>query len=514
MTKVFSPAGETGFSPPETVSHDPDEADDADDIMDDAKWHLSCIREKNLPADPLSAFSHLAAYLRWCMSRNLMDPGFSERHAGRLSRLLSSPSPLPFREFVRDELGGKLRRSFFNEEGRAFSLYYYNNPDQPYFPSDIDNYALDYFGPDRYHSDEFRQEAYLFIPFGEAYRRRMDETITRRWNAWQRLGRPGDLHDRYELFCRINRADARLAEALADCLGCDCLPLPPLRDEDPIAALYSYARRLGPREGFIPLLAVPDEILLETLLMNMDEESEGEADLFAHEKAALFRASVLSAPIRDGRAVLAERSRKFLSLPSVFPQEDGAAGMRAAGPDRTPGGALDVAPVTGQGNGPAPAPDETDEASDYASDGTTGHRPDEALSEAPARKPEVRFSGYWNAAARRTFPLLLLSVPVKNPWEVFAYVPFGGWDDCPSAEDLTAVSRHWFEQYGAVPAVVSRDMLEFTLPHPPSPGRIPELVREHLAFCPSLLNHGPPERIAADLAETVAVSDHWLFRWD
>ena len=32
------------------------------------------------------------------------------------------------------------------------------------FPGDIDNYALEYFGSERYDSDKLQEEAYLFIP--------------------------------------------------------------------------------------------------------------------------------------------------------------------------------------------------------------------------------------------------------------------------------------------------------------------------------------------------------------
>ena len=51
-----------------------------------------------------------------------------------------------------------------------------------------------------------------------------------------------------------------------------------------------------------------------------------------------------------------------------------------------------------------------------------------------------------------TYPLILAKIPVKNPWEIFAYLPFGNWNDCPDTPDLMAAAKYWFEQYGAVPA--------------------------------------------------------------
>ena len=53
------------------------------------------------------------------------------------------------------------------------------------YPADIDDYALKYFGPSRYHSNEFQQEAYLFIPFDEKYYQTMAQVIKERFENWQ-----------------------------------------------------------------------------------------------------------------------------------------------------------------------------------------------------------------------------------------------------------------------------------------------------------------------------------------
>ena len=65
---------------------------------------------------------------------------------------------------------------------------------------------------------------------------------------------------------------------------------------------------------------------------------------------------------------------------------------------------------------------------------------------------------------KMTYPLILAKIPVKNPWEIFAYLPFGNWNDCPNTPELMAAAKYWFEQYGAVPAAMSHDELEFLLP--------------------------------------------------
>ena len=53
------------------------------------------------------------------------------------------------------------------------------------YPADVDDNALRFFGPERYHSDEFQDEAYLFIPFEEDYYQAMAEVIEERFENWQ-----------------------------------------------------------------------------------------------------------------------------------------------------------------------------------------------------------------------------------------------------------------------------------------------------------------------------------------
>ena len=89
------------------------------------------------------------------------------------------------RGFIRDQLKGQLFGALFNKEGAAFARYYYGEADSPYFPGDIDNYALEYFGPEQYYSDKFQEEAYLFIPFDENYYQAMAKVMEKRFVNWQ-----------------------------------------------------------------------------------------------------------------------------------------------------------------------------------------------------------------------------------------------------------------------------------------------------------------------------------------
>ncbi len=56
---------------------------------------------------------------------------------------------------------------------------------------------------------------------------------------------------------------------------------------------------------------------------------------------------------------------------------------------------------------------------------------------------------------------LLLKIPAESPWEIAAWLPMGGWNECPSPEEMIAVCKYWFEAYGAVPAEKAKQCRQF-----------------------------------------------------
>ena len=60
---------------------------------------------------------------------------------------LAALSSVDLRAFIQNELDGCLFSVLFDQKGRAFAGYYYGEGDSPYYPADIDDYALKYFGP-------------------------------------------------------------------------------------------------------------------------------------------------------------------------------------------------------------------------------------------------------------------------------------------------------------------------------------------------------------------------------
>lgn len=58
--------------------------------------------------------------------------------------------------------------------------------------------------------------------------------------------------------------------------------------------------------------------------------------------------------------------------------------------------------------------------------------------------PEMvdRYTAFREYQSNRIVETILLKVPTTKPWELVAYVPFGGWNECPAAEQMMAVCKY------------------------------------------------------------------------
>ena len=430
--------------------------DDFDGEMDDASYHIESIEEKGLPIDPINAYNHMAIYLRWCMEHDLMGDEFLEEYGDVMQKVKADPAGVDLRAFIRDELDGQLVGPMFNKIGRAFAAYYYgaysNGQESPFFPSDIDNYAIGVIGQERNYSDEIQDEAYLFIPFDGDYYQAMAKVIEERFTNWQ--GQDFD-EDTLE--------PSEVAQAIMEYLDCECTYFPSMKDDDPIMAAYNYAKRDSAQEGFVPvLIKADDETLLECLVMNADPENEADIYEFDLKTVTEYRKKMLSAPVKDGKAVLEEL---------------------------------------------------TDQRKEEAEDDDMDWE-EEVLGEMEGGYDNDRFSCYWDSDSHMTYPLILAKIPVKNPWEIFAYLPFGNWNECPDTPDLMAVAKYWFQQYGAIPAAMSHDELEFLLPAPVSQEKAMEVATEQYGFCPDIVDQEQDDPTVGNLADVLRQSTVWYFWWD
>lgn len=255
---------------------------------------------------------------------------------------------------------------------------------------------------------------------------------------------------------------SELAQAMMEYLDCECTYFPSMKDDAPIMSAYYTARDEANGE-YVPMLIKADETLWECLIMNSDPDSECEEEyVFDKESVARYREEMLSAAVKDGKAVL----NKLIGQRKEEAEEDDM---------------------------------------DWE---------EEILGEMENGFENNRFASYWNSDNDRTYPLILAKIPVKNPWEVFAYLPFGGWNECPDTQELMAAANYWFEQYKAVPAVITHDELEMKLPCPVPKEKAMEAALEQYGFCPDVVDQGAEEATAGSLADGLRQSDVWYFWWD
>lgn len=109
---------------------------------------------------------------------------------------------------------------------------------------------------------------------------------------------------------------------------------------------------------------------------------------------------------------------------------------------------------------------------------------------------------------------LLLEIPVKNPWEIIGYLPMGGWNECPSPDEMITVCKYWYEKYQAIPATFTHDVMEFYAPNKLNGVDSMEAAKEHYAFCVDRVEQGTRTYKISELAAGLEESDVWYFWWD
>ena len=80
--------------------------------------------------------------------------------------------------------GGELKGSHFNKTGKAFAKEFYQFDRDDAYPSCVDRHAENVLGTEKYHSEECKNEAYLFVPYDEAYYKGLSRYIDEAWEKF------------------------------------------------------------------------------------------------------------------------------------------------------------------------------------------------------------------------------------------------------------------------------------------------------------------------------------------
>ena len=120
-------------------------------------------------------------------------------------------------------------------------------------------------------------------------------------------------------------------------------------------------------------------------------------------------------------------------------------------------------------------------------------------------KNNLKFLTIFNNEGNLKDNVILAKVPTTKPYEILAYFGMG-------SEDIATV-KYWYEKYGAIPASITYDEMEFYVERPPQTlEETKKLAVEHYAFCYGLL-WGCYDTLE-EAASTIYKNVQWYFWWN
>lgn len=129
-------------------------------------------------------------------------------------------------------------------------------------------------------------------------------------------------------------------------------------------------------------------------------------------------------------------------------------------------------------------------------------------------EPVDRYMAFVDYGSAGIVETILLKVPTVRPWELVAYVPFGGWNECPEVEQMLAICKYWYEKYGAVPVTISHDVMEMRVETVVAKEDSLQVAGEHFAFTPDRVFQCTNTGTLSEVAACIAASKIWYFWWD
>ena len=121
-----------------------------------------------------------------------------------------------------------------------------------------------------------------------------------------------------------------------------------------------------------------------------------------------------------------------------------------------------------------------------------------------SNKNNLKFLTIFNNEGNLKDNVILVKVPTTKPYEILAYFGMG-------SEGIATV-KYWYEKYGAVPAAITYDEIEFYVERPVLTfEEAKKLAIEQYAFCYGLL--WECYDTLDELASAIYKNVHWYFWW-
>lgn len=154
--------------------------------FDEGEWHYKKIIKDQLPLNRLAGYNHLAIYLRWAMEHHLLSESLLKWFPELPSIIMQKK--IDIREILDQSpiFEGKLSKEHFNELGKEFTddFYRFNMFSTDYYPTCVDDWAETFLGSEKYHCEEYKDEAYLFVPYDEVYYQGLSKYIDKKWKEF------------------------------------------------------------------------------------------------------------------------------------------------------------------------------------------------------------------------------------------------------------------------------------------------------------------------------------------
>lgn len=149
--------------------------------LDRGHWHCNKPKNMGLDTDSINGYNHMAVFLRWAKENNYL----SEDLTSRCPEIMEENPD--YRKLLDEHYAfdRKLRIKHFKEEIRTFirEFYVFGNDG---FPVCVDRYAEKVLGTEKYNCEEYKDEAYLFVPYDEEYYKGLSEYIDIAWKKFNK----------------------------------------------------------------------------------------------------------------------------------------------------------------------------------------------------------------------------------------------------------------------------------------------------------------------------------------
>lgn len=231
-----------------------------------------------------------------------------------------------------------------------------------------------------------------------------------------------------KLLCKVDVNINVDVKIIIDYLDCDCEVFSELTSDEELVDKFNKYTVEEIKEGFVPVIIVASDVLSEALeLAQEDADLElTDLELTKEDIEKLRKQTIQSVEQIDVKAFLKERLQESMQM----------------------------------------------------------HQADDIEGDFIGFEASHCFYSYNDYNDQPMKNIILVKIPVKNPWEIAAWIPMGGFNDCPNPAEQVAVFNYWYEKYGAVPAVVTYENWEMELKKPPvDKQQVLELAKEQFAFC-------------------------------